>query len=109
MTVKAIGTYNFPAREPRANFDTDLLVLTYFEGNTFFVAPAYWRVPCDMPWGAFRESCLDPWVGLDPDLDLSTLGNWRVDGTPFEPTPEATLADLGIGWKSVVRFTHDTP
>ncbi|TMK50330.1 MAG: hypothetical protein E6G66_07705 [Actinobacteria bacterium] len=49
MAVRALGTYDFPPKEPREDFGTDLLIYTYFEGNSFFVAPSAWRVPPDMP------------------------------------------------------------
>jgi len=106
MAVRALGTYDFPPKEPREDFGTDLLIYTYFEGNSFFVAPSAWRVPADMPWEAFRAGVLDPWLGADPDFDPAMLTNWRNDDVPFEPKEGATLDSLGIGWKSVIRFNH---
>ena len=106
MAVRALGTYDFPPKEPREDFGPDLLIYTYFEGNSFFVAPSAWRVPPDMPWEAFRSQVLDTWLGADPDFDPSMLTNWRNDDVPFEPKEGATLDSLGIGWKSVIRFNH---
>jgi hypothetical protein len=44
MAVRALGTYDFPPKEPREDFGTDLLIYTYFEGNSFFVAPSAWLI-----------------------------------------------------------------
>ena len=104
MTVRSIGEYDFPAAEPRANFGTDLLVYVYFEGNHFFGSANTFRLPPDLPWGAFRSEMLDPWAAIDPDTDPARFGNWRADDVAFEPGEADTLASLGIGWKSVVRF-----
>ena len=104
MSVKAIGPYEFPPADPRENYGGHLVFFGYNEGNLFFASVGTFRAPAETPWTLFRSGMLDPWLSADPDVDLSTLSNWRVDEAPIVPRESDTLASLGIGWKSVVRF-----
>jgi Phenol hydroxylase conserved region len=104
MSVKAVGAYDFPAVDPPENYGGDLVFYTYDEGNTYFATAFTFRAPPQTPWGAFRSEMLDPLLSADPDIDLAKVRNWRVDDEPITPGGGDTLADLGIGWKSFIRF-----
>jgi hypothetical protein len=105
MTVKAIGEYDFPPADPPENYGGDLIFYGYNQGNRFFATLNTFRAPGNTSWGAFRAQMLDPWLSVDPDIDLTALNNWRVDDKKITPNGDDTLTGLGIGWKSIVRFS----
>jgi len=109
MSVKAVGVYDFPPADPPENYNGDLIVYAYDEGNLFFASVFTFRAPPKTPWSTFRAEMLGPCLGADPDMDLTALANWRVDGKPISPGEGDTLASLGVGWKSLIRFNSSGP
>jgi phenol/toluene 2-monooxygenase (NADH) P4/A4 len=104
MTVKALGEYDFPSRDRRELFGDDLLVNVLWDGNPFFCSAACLRVPGAMRWADFRAQMIDPLFAGDPDFDPKKATNWRLDDSPFTPSDDAGLADLGVVHKGLIRF-----
>lgn len=105
MSVRALGAYGFPSRSRQELYGDDQLVSVLWRGNPFLCAAAMFRAPTAMPWADFRAALLDPWAASDPDFDAAATHGWTVDGTPVEPADGTTLAELGVGHKSLVSFT----
>jgi phenol/toluene 2-monooxygenase (NADH) P4/A4 len=104
MTVKALAEYDFPSRDRVELFGDDQLVNVLWDGNFFFPMAACFRVPKAMRWADFRSQMVDPVFSADPDYRPAHAKNWKLDETPFTPTDDASLADLGVVHKGLIRF-----
>ncbi len=104
MSVRAIGTYDFPSRSRQELYGDDQLVHVWWRNNMMFCAAACFRAPKAMAWGDFRAAMVDPWAGSDPDYDPSTPHDWTVDDVAVTPSDDQTLEQLGVGHKSLVSF-----
>lgn len=105
MTVKALYNYDFPSADRAELFGDDQLVYVHWEGNPLFCSAACFRVPKAMPFSAFAEQIVGPWAGSDPDFDPAAVAGWRVDDRPLTDPGDAPLTELGIGHKSMLKFT----
>ncbi|MDI3313828.1 MAG: phenol hydroxylase subunit P4 [Mycobacterium sp.] len=104
MSVKALGSYDFPAKDRQELFGDDQLVHVLWENNMFFCAAACFRVPRAMTWSDFKTQMIDPWASADPDYRPNDATGWRIDEEEINPKPTETIADLGIPHKGVIRF-----
>jgi hypothetical protein len=104
MPVRAIANYEFPSRSRQELYGGDLLVNVMWRGNPLFCAAACFRAPRSMPWQDFVAAMVEPWAGNDPDFEPGSSHGWTVDDRPVDPSPTATLADLGVGHKSLITF-----
>lgn len=105
MTVKALGAYDFPSADRAELFGDDQLVFVMWRGNPLMVAPAAFRAPKAMSWSDFRSQLVDGWAASDPDYDPAQARAWILDDEELSPDPERSIADLGIGHKSVLSFS----
>lgn len=104
MSVRAIGTYDFPSRSRQELYGDDQLVHVWWRDNPMFCAAACFRAPKAMTWGEFRAGMLDPWASSDPDFTADRPRDWAVDDSPVSPRDEQTLSELGVGHKSLIAF-----
>ena len=105
MPVRSLsGTYDYPSSSRQELYGDDQLVSVHWEGNLTFGAPACFRAPRALPWSEFMAQFVDPWAACDPDYDPSTPTGFRLDGDAFIPQPDKSLADLGVGHKSLICF-----
>jgi phenol hydroxylase P4 protein len=105
MAVRALTeTYDFPSRSRQELYGDDQLVHVLWKGNPLLCAAATFRAPRAMPFGEFLAGLVDPWAGSDPDYRPGTGRGWTLDGAAFDPSPEASLAELGVGHKSLLTF-----
>ena len=109
MTVKALGPYTFPAKDRQEVYGDDQLVNVLWEGNMLFCSAACFRVPRSMTWADFRAQMIDPWASADPDYRPDEVGEWLRDDESIDPAPEATLVDLGVPHKGLIRFRMRQP
>ncbi|WP_221793951.1 phenol hydroxylase subunit P4 [Oceanobacter mangrovi] len=110
MTVKTTAAeYIGEVRDRVENFHGNQLVyvgwdrhLMFCSAFTFLVAPAasFRSLRDDVMAGVFGEHPEWPTINWDSV-------RWLLDGQPFTPELDKTLADQGIGHKSLLRF--DTP
>jgi phenol hydroxylase P4 protein len=103
MTVKALYDYEFPSADRIENFGDDQLVYVHWEGNLFLVSAACFRAPRAMPFADFVEAMVKPWASSDPDFDPASMTEWRLFDDAIEVSA-ASLAELGIGHKGLLRF-----
>jgi phenol/toluene 2-monooxygenase (NADH) P4/A4 len=104
MTVKALYDYDYPSASRQELYGDDLLVSVEWAGNVLLCAPVCVRVPAAMGWAEFAQGVIDPWAAADPNYDPSAITGWQVDGAAMTPSDGASLADTGVGHKSVVTF-----
>lgn len=107
MSVKAMyDDYHGEVRDAVANFHGNILVYVLWDGDLLFGAPGTLQVAPDMPFAAFRDEALAPAYAGHPDWPRVRWQEvrWNLDGTDIEPSSTATLADLGVGHKSMLRF-----
>lgn len=104
MTVKALYDYTFPSASRQELYGDDLLVSVEWAGNVFLCAPVCVRVPAAMGWAEFTGGVIDPWAAADPSYDPSAITEWQVDGAALTPSDGASLADTGVGHKSLITF-----
>lgn len=104
MSVKALGTYDYPARDRQEVYGDDQLVHVQWDGNMLFCSAACFRVPKSMTWSDFKSQVIDPWASGDPDYRSNDATDWRLDEEPINPKPDETLEGLGIVHKGLIRF-----
>ena len=103
MAVRSIGTYSFPSRSRQELYGDDQLVHVWWQDNPWFAAAACFRAPKAMSWNDFLAGIVHPLWSCDPDFDAaSTALAWSVNGAPITPDGSESLADLGVGHKSLV-------
>lgn len=104
MVVKALYDYSFPSASRQELYGDDLLVSVEWAGNVFLCAPVCVRVPAAMSWAEFTGGVIDPWAAADPSYDPSAITEWQLDGVALNAADEASLADAGVGHKSLITF-----
>ena len=104
MSVKAIGTYDFPSRSRQELYGDDQLVNVWWR-TTVPLRSGHFRAPKAMTWGDFRAALVDPWAASDPDFAPAGAANWMLDGESLTPREDQTLEQLGVGHKSLLSFT----
>lgn len=108
MSVVALDpTYAPPHRDQLESFDGNQLVYVYWNGNRNFVAALCFPLPPAMPFGALLGDVLTGVYGEDArwrGIDWNAT-SWTLDGAPFTPDPARSLAEQGIGHKSLLRFS----
>jgi phenol hydroxylase P4 protein len=102
--VKALGEYNFPSRSAQELYGDDILVNVVRRDTMFFCAPVTFRAPKAMPWAAFVEGMVLPWVSSDPDFDASKPLSWKLVDDEFTPDPAKSLAENGVQHKNTIAL-----
>ncbi|MGG1947416.1 phenol hydroxylase subunit P4 [Trinickia sp. NRRL B-1857] len=105
MTVTALKPYSFPPRDTVEKFPAPLVYVGW-EDHLMFPAPFCLPLPPDTPFGALTAQILPSIYGSHPDfarIDWSGA-QWTMGGEPFTPSPEKSLAENGIGHKTLIRF-----
>jgi phenol hydroxylase P4 protein len=113
MAVQALYEgYSGPIRDKVDHFHGMRLVYVSWDEHMMFPFAAAFPLPPQMPFGALFEEVLPPAYGAHPDfanIDWAKV-QWKLDGTAFVPDPSKSLADNGIGHKSLLRMaTPDLP
>lgn len=106
MTVTALKPYSFAARDAVENFPAPLVYIGW-EGHRMFPAPFCLPLPPDMPFGALATQILPGIYGSHPDfahIDWRQT-QWTLGSEPFSPDDSKSLAENGIGHKTLIRFS----
>ena len=108
MAVKAI-TPDYKGHAPDAveNFHGNIMFHVNWEKHLMFCAPLALMMPPEAPFSQFVEETLQNAYGYHPDMAKVEWDRvtWTLDHEPFEPRFDASLADNGIGHRSLIRFT----
>ena len=93
-------------RDRVENFHGNIVVYLHWEEHLSFCSAIAFPLPPAMPFGALIADILPTYYGGHPDfaaIDWSAV-RWTVDGKDIAPNPEKSLADHGVGHKSLIRF-----
>ncbi|HYG89264.1 MAG TPA: phenol hydroxylase subunit P4 [Azospirillum sp.] len=93
-------------RDRVENFHGNIVVYLHWEEHLSFCAAMAFPLPPAMPFGALIKEIIPTYYGMHPDfaaIDWSRV-RWIIDGKEVTPDPQKSLADNGIGHKSLVRF-----
>lgn len=93
-------------RDRKDNFHGNQVVYLHWEQHLSFCAAMAFPLPPDMPFGAMVDNVLKPHYAAHPDfekIDWPTV-KWTIDGKDATPNMEKSLADNGVGHKSLIRF-----
>jgi len=106
MAVTAIGEYPVLPRDVKENFHGNIMVFVGWDQHLMISSPMAFPLPPDMPFGALVKDVMPAAFAPHPDwekIDWNKV-NWLLNGEPFEPDMEKSLADNGIDHKSVIRL-----
>ncbi|WP_070156804.1 phenol hydroxylase subunit P4 [Sphingobium phenoxybenzoativorans] len=106
MAVVSISPYKLPAKDALENFHGNQLVYLHWEDHLMFCAPVAFPLPSGMVFDDLVQNVLGPAYQQHPDFSNITWSDvkWTLDGKPFDPDPQASLADNGVGHKSLLSF-----
>ncbi|MGE4480258.1 phenol hydroxylase subunit P4 [Acidocella sp.] len=109
MPVTALDPDYEARTQPRdkfENFHGNALVYVHWEEHLSFCSAIAFPLPLSMPFAAMVQEVIAPQYAAHPDaakIDWSGA-LWSIDGERRIPAPDASLADNGIGHKSLLRF-----
>jgi phenol hydroxylase P4 protein len=106
MAINTLGTYVDIVADAVENFHGNQLVYIDWDRHRMFSAAAAFPLPPEMPFGALLQEVIPGiWSG-HPDYENLQWDSveWILDDQPFVPNPDASLAENGIGHKSLLRF-----
>jgi phenol hydroxylase P4 protein len=110
MPVNAITpNYVGELKDDSAKFGDNILLMVNWLEHLLFEAPLCFPVPKAMTFQALCDEVLNGAYSLHPDWEKVDLKKavWELDEKPFTPDYTKTLAQQGIGHKSMLRF--ETP
>jgi phenol hydroxylase P4 protein len=105
MSTVALGKYEFTPKDVRANFPAPLLYIGW-EDHLLFCSPVCLPLPGETLFGALASAVLPGVYGEHPDfarIDWSQV-LWFKSGQPWQPDPQRSLQENGLGHKDVIRF-----
>lgn len=105
MSVRAVGTYTWPARDDVRQFATPLLYVGWDE-HLMFCAPVCLALAPDLPFAALVEQILPQVFGEHPDFARIDWNEalWFKSGAAWRPDPRRSLRDNGLRHKDVLRL-----
>ncbi|WP_028311572.1 phenol hydroxylase subunit P4 [Derxia gummosa] len=106
MSYTTIEAFTPVEKDAPANFHGKQLLFVGWDRHLMFYAPMTLCVEPAMTFGALREQALPTLWGRHPDfarIDWSAV-QWLASGEPIAPRDDATLAELGLGHKTLLRL-----
>lgn len=107
MSVKTIsGEYPVNMKDSVDRFHGNQVVYVGWDYHTSICTANAYPLPPEMPFAALTSDVLPSVLGPHPDfpkIDWSTV-EWLLDGEAFTPAMDKSLAENGIGHKSLLRF-----
>lgn len=106
MPTASIGPYQFESRDKVEYFHGNQLTYIHWEEHNMYCAALAYPFPPTMPFRAIIENVLPEAYGYHPEWSKVKWDEvtWMLDGRPFIPNLDASLADNGLGHKSLIRF-----
>ena len=107
MPVIALAPgYTGEVRDRVENFHGNQLVYFGWDRHMLFCSPFTLPLPPDMPFSALVHEVLAPLLAAHPEgqaIDWNTA-TWLRSNEAFTPDLQASLADNGLGHKSLLRL-----
>jgi phenol/toluene 2-monooxygenase (NADH) P4/A4 len=102
----AYGNYDGPIADAVENFHGNQLVYVAWDKHLMFPCGAALPLPPQMPFGALVKEVLPTIYAAHPDFEKINWdkANWLLNGQAFRPKLDASLADNGVGHKSLIRL-----
>lgn len=107
MAVAAIvENYTGERLDRVENFHGNQVVYVGWDYHLMFCAPVAFASPPDTPFSTLVEDMITGAFSLHPEFDQVDWdkAQWHLNGEPFAPRMDATLAEQGVDHKSVLRF-----
>ena len=88
------------------NFGDNQIVYVGWDEHRMFCAAKAFPLPPAMPFVALVESVMPEGFGQHPEFSMIDWEKveWMLDDEPFTPEMDKSLAEQGIGHKSLIRF-----
>jgi phenol hydroxylase P4 protein len=109
MSVKALSPdYEkyIDYRDAEKNFHGNRVVYLHWEEHLSYCSALAFPLPPDMPFAAFIEAIVKPHYAAHPEfakIDWNTVV-WMIDGLKTKVDVSKSLAEHGVGHKSLIRF-----
>lgn len=106
MSTASIDTYKFVPRDSLENFHGNQLVYLHWEDHLMFCAPVAFPLAPAMLFGEMVTMVLSPAYSQHPDFKSISWPEvkWTLDSREFVPDFDTSLAQNGVGHKSLLRF-----
>lgn len=107
MAVKTInGEYPEVLMDTVDKFHGNQLVYVGWDDHISICTANAYPLPPDMPFGALTEAVLPTVLAPHPDFTQIKWEEvqWMLDGESFTPDMSKSLAENGVGHKSLIRF-----
>lgn len=106
MSVTAIGPYEFEAKDRQDFFGGNIVVYLQWQGHLSYCAPLAFAFSPDMPFKDILFGIVPEVYGAHPECGSINwdTATWMLDGEILTPNRDASLAENGVGHKSVLRF-----
>lgn len=108
MAVAAIvDNYRGERLDAVENFHGNQVLYVGWDHHLMFCAPVAFAVPPDTPFSKVLEELIPGAYSLHPEFDQVDWdkAEWYLNGEPFIPQPDVTIAEQGIDHKSIIRFS----
>lgn len=105
MAVNALGNYEFAPKDTVDKFPAPLLYIGW-DAHMMLCAPHCVPMPPDTRFGDLVDKVLPDMYSAHPDFARIQWDQvqWFDSGKPFAPDMDRTVAENGLGHKSVLRF-----
>lgn len=107
MAVAAIiPDYTGERRDRVENFHGNQVVYVGWDHHLMFCSPVAFAVPPETPFGKLQDEIIPGAFSLHPDfgeIDWDSV-EWHLNGEPFTPDREKSLAEQGVDHKSIIRM-----
>lgn len=93
-------------RDRLENFHGNIVVYVHWEDHLSYCSALAFPLPPAMPFQALVSDVIGTYYAAHPDfarIDWS-LVTWAIDGAAAQPDMSKSLAENGIGHKSLIRF-----
>ncbi|MCR6628687.1 MAG: phenol hydroxylase subunit P4 [Magnetospirillum sp.] len=93
-------------RDRQDNFHGNIVSYVHWEEHLSFCAALAFPLPPAMPFQALVSDVIGTYYRAHPDfarIDWSQV-TWTIDGKPVQPDMAKSLAENGVGHKSLIRF-----
>ncbi|MDX1734331.1 MAG: phenol hydroxylase subunit P4 [Halioglobus sp.] len=107
MAVSAItDDYTGERLDRVENFNGNQLVYVGWDRHLLFCAPVAFLLPPDLPFSTLLEETIPGAFSLHPEFaQIDWQGvEWLLDDEAFTPDPGKSIAEQGVGHKSIIRF-----
>ena len=104
--IAAYQDYQGPIADAVENFHGNQLVYVGWDQHMMFPFAAAFPLPPGMPFVALIKELLPSVYSVHPDfekIDWQAV-QWLLDGRTFSPDSDKSLAENGIGHKSLLRL-----